>query len=72
MRFILGGGLFLWQNGSGINAINYCKQDRDHYIQHDAHADSIFLHPDSPTVFSTSIHIPTKLTLPPTPSINPY
>ncbi|KAF2126609.1 general substrate transporter [Dothidotthia symphoricarpi CBS 119687] len=22
-RFLLGGGLFLWQNGSGINAINY-------------------------------------------------
>ncbi|KAH4602275.1 hypothetical protein HBH82_163200 [Parastagonospora nodorum] len=23
IRFILGGGLFMWQNGSGINAINY-------------------------------------------------
>ena len=24
-RLFLGGMLFLWQNGSGINAINYCK-----------------------------------------------
>jgi MFS family permease len=24
-RFLLGGGLFLWQNGSGINAINYYR-----------------------------------------------
>lgn len=25
-RLLLGGLLFMWQNGSGINAINYCKK----------------------------------------------